>query len=250
VEADYRVRAQIRDSLEKTYFSNQNQPFATHIAFQVAFCYMIGFGVKSDDNKCHMWLEKSSKYLDDLKVEKETVRPTAWKNARISCLTNPDTVKLIEEYRAWGSLKLEEARRQYEREISDMTQEFGQHHCIPIVLCKILGDMLDELGDFGKSEVLRMRIRDATEKTCGIDHPSTLIGMADLAWTYSIQGRWKEAEVLVVQVMEKSKRVLGPEHPATLTSMGNLASTYIVPVSSRRLSVQGLTSQFTESHFP
>jgi tetratricopeptide (TPR) repeat protein len=50
--------------------------------------------------------------------------------------------------------------------------------------------------------------------------------MANLASTYSNQGRWKEAEELEVQVMETRKRVLGQKHPDTLTSMANLASTY------------------------
>ena len=49
--------------------------------------------------------------------------------------------------------------------------------------------------------------------------------MANLASTYSNQGRWKEAEELEVQVMETFKRVLGEEHPDTLTSMANLALT-------------------------
>ena len=49
--------------------------------------------------------------------------------------------------------------------------------------------------------------------------------MANLASTYSNQGRWKEAEELDVQVMETSSRVLGSEHPDTLTSINNLAFT-------------------------
>jgi hypothetical protein len=77
--ADYRVRRQIRDSIENSYFRNQHKPLAADIAFQIAFCYKIGFGVKSDDNECHKWLEKSNKQLDDLKTEKEAVRPATWK---------------------------------------------------------------------------------------------------------------------------------------------------------------------------
>jgi hypothetical protein len=50
--------------------------------------------------------------------------------------------------------------------------------------------------------------------------------MANLAFTYSNQGQWKEAEGLFIQVMESRKRLLGEEHPDTLTSMANLASTY------------------------
>jgi putative hemolysin len=64
------------------------------------------------------------------------------------------------------------------------------------------------------------------EKVLGEEHPDTLTSMANLAMTYSIQGRWEEAEKLQLSVMETSKGVLGEEHPHTLMSMSNLASTY------------------------
>ena len=48
--------------------------------------------------------------------------------------------------------------------------------------------------------------------------------MANLASTYSNQGRWKEAEELFLQVIETLKKVLGEEHPDTLTSISNLGS--------------------------
>jgi Tetratricopeptide repeat len=41
----------------------------------------------------------------------------------------------------------------------------------------------------------------------GAEHPDTLTSMANLASTYSDQGRWKEAEDLEVQVIETRKRV-------------------------------------------
>jgi hypothetical protein len=47
--------------------------------------------------------------------------------------------------------------------------------------------------------------------------------MANLALTYSDQGRGSVAEELDVQVMEMSKKTLGADHPDTLTSMANLA---------------------------
>jgi hypothetical protein len=50
--------------------------------------------------------------------------------------------------------------------------------------------------------------------------------MANLASTYSDQGRRDEAEELQVQVMQTRTGVLGDEHPSTLLSMGNLALTY------------------------
>src|SRR5438045_4448382 len=59
-----------------------------------------------------------------------------------------------------------------------------------------------------------------------MEHPDTLMSMANLASTYMNQGRWKEAEQLEVEVLEARKKVLGTEHQDTLLSMNNLASTY------------------------
>ena len=66
---------------------------------------------------------------------------------------------------------------------------------------------------------------ETSKKKLGVDHPSTLTSMANLALTYRNQGRWDAAEELEVQVMEMSKKKLGVDHPSTLTSMANLAVT-------------------------
>ena len=84
----------------------------------------------------------------------------------------------------------------------------------------------DDKGNYDIAENMNRQALDAYGKALGLEHPSTLTSMANLALTYRNQGRWKEAEELDVQVMEIRKRVLGEEHPSTLTSMANLASTY------------------------
>ena len=60
----------------------------------------------------------------------------------------------------------------------------------------------------------------------GVEHPSPLTSMANLASTFWNQGRWKEAEELQAKELDICSRVLGEEHPFTLTSMANLASTF------------------------
>ncbi|MCJ1271350.1 hypothetical protein MMC22_011250 [Lobaria immixta] len=60
----------------------------------------------------------------------------------------------------------------------------------------------------------------------GLEHPTTLKSMNQLALTYRSQGRWNEAEKLGAQAMETTFKVLKAEHPETLTVMANLASTY------------------------
>jgi hypothetical protein len=47
--------------------------------------------------------------------------------------------------------------------------------------------------------------------------------MANLASTYSNQGRWVEAEVLQAKELELCSKKLGQRHPDTLISMENLA---------------------------
>ena len=64
---------------------------------------------------------------------------------------------------------------------------------------------------------------EMSKRVLGEEHPDTLARIANLALTFSHQGRWKEAEELQVMVMEMSKRVLGKEHPDTLARIANLA---------------------------
>ena len=259
------MRKQIRECLEISYSSNQNQPFAAQIAFQLAFCYHIGFGVKSDNNTCHVWLDKSDKQLEDLKAEEKAVQPVRWKSGRMQGYEGLVWADLIHEYRTQGLKTLDQAREECERFIGDMAQVFGEHHFILLELYTTLGDMLVQLGELSKSKALRMRIREQIEKTHGINHPyyvwstmsvahsHALLGewmeaqllqeevlksaegtdsttvesiKLSLALTLWKQGRWKEAEEMIVQVMEMRKRVFGQEHPSTLTSMTGLASIY------------------------
>jgi hypothetical protein len=70
-----------------------------------------------------------------------------------------------------------------------------------------------------------VQVIGTSSRVLGGEHPSTLTSMANLAPTYSNQGRLKEAEELEVRVIETRKRVLGEAHPSTLTSMANLAFT-------------------------
>ena len=65
-----------------------------------------------------------------------------------------------------------------------------------------------------------MRIKEE-----GTKHPSTLTSIANLAVTYSEQGKYDEAEELQLKVLDLHRKMLGPEHPNTLTSMANLAET-------------------------
>ena len=86
--------------------------------------------------------------------------------------------------------------------------------------------VLRENGNLDNAEQLQLQVVDMRKKLLGLEHPSTLSIIGNLALTYKDQGRWNEAEQLQVQVMDKTKKLHGAEHPDTLISMANLASTY------------------------
>jgi hypothetical protein len=52
----------------------------------------------------------------------------------------------ILEYRTSGLDILKEARKELERENTDMTREFGELHIIQLGLCEAIRDLLDGLG--------------------------------------------------------------------------------------------------------
>ncbi|KEY72933.1 hypothetical protein S7711_10212 [Stachybotrys chartarum IBT 7711] len=93
------------------------------------------------------------------------------------------------------------------------------------ILTKMSWYMLT-IGEYSEAEKVAKEAVRMRQTAMGLNHPSTLISMANLASTYRNQGRWKDAEELEVQVMETSKTKLGVDHPSTLTSMANLALTF------------------------
>ncbi len=68
------------------------------------------------------------------------------------------------------------------------------------------------------------RALQASERTLGSEHPSTLVSMNNLASLLQDQGKLAEAEPLFRRALETQQLTLGSEHPDTLTSLSNLAS--------------------------
>jgi len=264
MDTDYRVRIQIKNNLETNYIKNRYEDGAPHIAFQVAFCYLIGFGAKSDSNKCHIWLEKSNKQSYDLELEKEAVRPANSKNGKMWWRYGLMKVDLTHQYQKFGPKKLSEACKECQREVRDMSCVFGELHFIPLSLYTTIGNMLHGLGEYAESKALRMRIRDQLEKADGIDHPyyihaivavlksqaelreltemhplvkvflrefeSTDVAQSSMAkFLHNLVSTYPKQEQwkeLFAKFIEMSASEFGQEHPQTLTSIACLASLF------------------------
>ncbi|KAJ7260185.1 P-loop containing nucleoside triphosphate hydrolase protein [Mycena rebaudengoi] len=80
-------------------------------------------------------------------------------------------------------------------------------------------------GNYQQAQELCEDLLGQAKSTLGVEHPKTLVVMANLAAIYRRLGRLAEAEEHEVVVLEKRKKLLGSEHPDTLTAMENLGAT-------------------------
>src|SRR5271155_2136506 len=233
--SDYRVRSYIRRCLEHRVLNiatDSRTRDAGNLAFQLAFCYKIGFGVARSDQKSQEMLLKSGRAQEELSETvhqihrwdsvSEVRADTIYINLlRLGHITQVDKA---DQYRKSG--KIEYAEEEIRREIRDTVSYAKKDSKIATFLITDLSRLLHAQGRWNEAEELKVQVMETSLRVLGAEHPDTLTSMASLASTFWNQGRWKEAEELEAQVMETSLRVLGQEHPDTLTSMGNLASTY------------------------
>ena len=82
------------------------------------------------------------------------------------------------------------------------------------------------LGDYVKTNELRMKVYRKSVELLGEDHPDTLRALNELAITYGDLGDYAKAKELCEPVYEKSLEILGEDHPDTLKVLNNLAAAY------------------------
>ena len=64
---------------------------------------------------------------------------------------------------------------------------------------------------------------ETRKKKLGVDHPSTLTSMANLAFTWKGQGRIVEATHLMSECVQRQQRILRVSHPDFISSSKVLA---------------------------
>jgi len=232
--SDYRVRSYICRCLEQKVSVATKLPtsFDRDLAFQLALCHSMGFGVARSDTKTQENLLKSGRSREELDkaissvhrwdTQRERLRGAVYMNLlRAGYIQATD---LTNEYRKSG--KLDDAKAKIRQEIRDAGWHAAEDSRIITILIDSLSFLLIGQGLWDQAEELEVQALETRKRVLGPEHPDTLISMANLASTYRNQGRWDHAEELEIQALETRKRVLGLEHPDTLISMANLASTY------------------------
>eukprot|EP00302_Diacronema_sp_CCMP2436_P001448 CAMPEP_0179845960 /NCGR_PEP_ID=MMETSP0982-20121206/5299_1 /TAXON_ID=483367 /ORGANISM="non described non described, Strain CCMP 2436" /LENGTH=1184 /DNA_ID=CAMNT_0021731055 /DNA_START=41 /DNA_END=3597 /DNA_ORIENTATION=- len=90
-------------------------------------------------------------------------------------------------------------------------------------LTSAIGKLLHDQGRLGEAEPLLRRALEGRERQLGVNHPSTLTSVNNLASLLQDQGKLVEAELLFRRALEGREEQLGASHPRTLTAVNNLA---------------------------
>ena len=90
-----------------------------------------------------------------------------------------------------------------------------------------LADANRRLGNFKAAENLCLSSLEMSERLLGINNPTTITIINNMAVIYNNQGDYEQATLFYTRALEASDRLVGSEHPSTLTTVANLAGLYL-----------------------
>jgi tetratricopeptide (TPR) repeat protein len=89
-----------------------------------------------------------------------------------------------------------------------------------------LGRFYQGQGFYNRAEPWYEQSLIVTQNRFGLEHPSVVASLNNLALIYHLQRHYQKAEPLYVQALELQQRLLGQEHPSFITGLINLALLY------------------------
>ncbi len=96
-----------------------------------------------------------------------------------------------------------------------LENHIGPGYSLPPLLNEAAVQFIN-MGQISNAEEMYRRAMEGYEKVLGVEHPSTLISVNNLASVLQDQGKYEAAEVMRRRALEEYKKVLEFEHPSTL----------------------------------
>ena len=202
------------------------------MAFELSFCYTLGFGVNKDDVKASALLKQAARSQVELTYEIDRVRYgrskppprqgiynlSSYRGHAISISTSG------RYYLEKGNL--DQAASRIRKEIADFESVVGVDHQISGFMKSTLAQVLLYEEQWEEARKLVSQVLQYNSETLGERHPDTISTRSSLALIYAKQQKWKEAELLQTQAVTASLSELNLDAAVTLTSMSNLASIF------------------------
>ena len=199
-------------------------------AFQLALCYVLGFGVVKDDSESLALINQMGMRQADLELAISEIRDSYSLSYEEGMFTKFfDLISTTEDdvprYR--DHEELDAVVREYRREIETLTSVIGNSHRITLGLSLYLSRILLEHGDWKGAEEIASELLKNYQDTMGMEHLGSLKLSLHLSSIYQSQGRWVEAETLQTSVLRLQQKLLGSNHPDTIRTMHQLALTFV-----------------------
>ncbi|KAF2259193.1 kinase-like protein [Lojkania enalia] len=218
---DFRVHSFLAQSLVSMAQGEGCDTCSSNAAFQLALCYLLGFGVQADKKESDKWLHASSKTAAEMSNTLQRIRQRELGDPVTESLTRLGySGSLNITYEQDGVLG--EAIQQYQNMVLAQENLFGPAHFSPIRLRGILVTLLRWNNQFQESLSLALYSLKIGED---LDiHQLDLLGLkAGLVEAYMSLGEMEKAEFFARGIEEAYAAGPYKDHVARLRNQGVLA---------------------------
>jgi hypothetical protein len=202
LKMDIRIRQQVTKSLLARFASCNQGDWRQDVAFEVAFCFKIGFGVSAKDSAADMWLDRSGKQQHDLqeRIRSFLKRPITARDPLVDSIfanglfADVGAVHNHAMYPKHAVLQTIEAECQ--REIDDMSKVFQSRTAYAILMLRFaLPPLIRAQHDLGRAASTAAElVRELLDDTAyGPNDLHTLYVKMDWATILSDMGEYTKA---------------------------------------------------------
>jgi len=192
---DFRLWEYIFRCLQSHALCHSDQDSRNNAAFQVAFCYELGFGCSRSTCLSLEWLEKSNRTVPDLEHHLQIIRID---RHRKKSLIQPFLGRANVAMKYKEDKILTRAYQIYEAAATNMELVLGKFHSISIEVRLNLGTILDVQGHLEQAEAMLNKLEQECKETLTDDH---LPSMSALLKFYAIRNQWEKAESWSLRLM-------------------------------------------------
>lgn len=256
IQADYRLRRQLVESLESS--ANQGN---RHDAYELALCKAIGIGTRRNAAEANqIALFRSNKSMFELEQDVKALKhgriTLAFHQALFRELFDDGYIQPFHPEVGESTADLTRIHEAYRTEIEDVESALGSNSQVVIQLKQRLAGLLAQRGQLIEAGVLHSDVEGAVTETRGLlpDFPSTwnqhgsedqrawdyikskaerenakrvLQNRTELANSHRGRGDWTAAALLGKGVLQEMEKMLGEGHLETAAAREGLVMTYI-----------------------
>lgn len=224
---DYRITIFIAKCLETRTLELSCEQCRPQTAFQLAFCYTIGFGTPSDHDKARSWLHQSGLKTADIDRQLTHMRRLKPTDVRYGLLAQYSAAGLFDVRAAAvypDNEHLVAAKSHFERAVSELESCLGQDHFLTLNMRRELQCIAEESGEWSAAEAMVRHAGKIYEAVFGTVSVRVVV---DLARYSFLQGEWAEAERFLFEAKELLNKMEEGDHPIQLEIAQSLSSVYI-----------------------